>query len=60
MWVPIMILAWIIPYSNPKFVTSYDVFYGNTVYILMMFIFGSVVQFGLGYTFYIGAYRALK
>lgn len=59
-WVPIMVFAWILPYAAPLFLTSYATINGNTLYILLMLIFSSVIQFGVGFSFYKGAYNALK
>jgi cation transport ATPase len=33
---------------------------GNTFYIFLMFTLATIIQFALGYPFYIGAYKSLK
>jgi len=43
MWLPILVLSWIIPYTNPEFLTAFDIFNGNTLYVFMMFVLSSVV-----------------
>ena len=59
-WIPIMICAWIIPYCQPEFVTDNVWIKGNTLYIFLMFTLATIIQFGLGLPFYIGAYKSLK
>jgi len=59
-WLPIMVLAWIVPYSNPEFLTVCDVYKGCTIYVMMMFFFATVIQIGLGAPFYKGAYKSIR
>lgn len=42
-WLPILVLSWIVPYTNPEFLNKFDVFNGNTLYVLMMFVLSSVI-----------------
>jgi P-type Cu+ transporter len=33
---------------------------GNTLYIFIIFVLATIIQFALGFPFYIGAYRSLR
>lgn len=59
-WLPIMVLAWIVPYTNPHFLTSLNLYRGCTLYVMLMFIFATIIQIGLGQSFYIGAYKSVR
>jgi cation transport ATPase len=59
-WLPIAILAWILPFTNPLFLTSFEVFRGSTLYVFLMFIFATIIQYGHGAPFYKGAFRSVQ
>ena len=58
--IPILILMWVIPYASPKFMTNYHVYNGMTLYILILLVFSSIIQFGIGTDFYKGAYKSMR
>lgn len=58
--VPILILMWIIPYTNPEFLSSYYVFRGMPLYIFLLLGLASIIQFVLGADFYRGALKSIK
>lgn len=60
MWLPVLVFAWILPYTVPSFLTKYVYANGNTLYIFLMLIFSTIIQFGVGYPFYRGAYKSLR
>jgi Cu+-exporting ATPase len=60
LWIPILIFAWVIPYSTPYFLTENVYVKGDTLYIFLMLIFSSIIQICVGYPFYLGAYKSLK
>lgn len=43
LWIPIMVLAWIVPYTNPEFLTAHVLVNGNTVYVLLMLVFSTII-----------------
>jgi hypothetical protein len=59
-WIPIMVLAWIVPYVKLEFLTDIAVIKGNTLYVFLMFILSTIIQFGLGYPFYIGSFKSVR
>lgn len=58
--VPILILTWIIPYSNPDFLIENVVVNGMPLYIFLMLGLSGIIQFWLGAGFYKGAYKAVR
>lgn len=60
LWIPILIFAWVIPYSTPYFLTQNVYVKGDTLYIFIMLIFSTIIQIGVGYPFYLGAFKSLK
>jgi Cu+-exporting ATPase len=58
--IPILIFMWVIPYTYPKFMTSYQVYNGATVFILILLVFSTIIQFGIGTDFYKGAYKSVR
>ena len=58
--VPILILMWLIPYTNPDFLTDHILFNGMPMYIFLLLGLSSIIQFYLGYDFYKGAYKSMK
>ena len=59
-WIPILILMWVIPYTNPDFLTNYIMFNGMPLYIFILLALSSIIQFVLGADFYRGAYKSLR
>lgn len=57
---PIWILIWIVAYTNPLFVIKPII--GNVlpVYLLIIILLSTVIQFYLGIPFYLGAYKSVK
>lgn len=57
---PIWILIWIVAYTNPMFVIKPII--GNVlpVYLLIIIVLSTIIQFYLGMSFYIGAYKSVK
>lgn len=62
MYLPIAIFIWMVPYVDPMmgFMTNYPIYKGNTLYILIIMILSTIIQFTLGYHFYISAYKSVK
>jgi len=58
--IPILVSLWIIPYTVPEIMLKYDLINGNTAYIFVLMILSSIIQFGMGYGFYIGAYKSIR
>jgi len=58
--VPILVLMWVIPYTNPHFLTSHEVFNSMPLYIFILLGLSSIIQFGLGLDFYKGALKSIK
>ena len=57
---PIWILIWIIAYSNPEFVIKPLIGNVMPVYLLIIAIFSTFIQFFLGWPFYTGAYKSVR
>jgi Cu+-exporting ATPase len=59
---PISFNIWVIPYvENFKdYMVTYPIFYGNTFYVIFIFILSSIIQFLMGYHFYVNAYKSIK
>ena len=58
--VPILILTWVIPYSNPDFLIEHHVFNEMPLYIFLMLGLSGVIQFWFGAGFYKGAYKSVR
>ena len=51
---------WIVPYTSPDFLTENIIFNGMPLYIFLLLGLSSVIQFGMGFGFYKGAYKAVR
>lgn len=51
---------WVIPYTNPEFLSDHIVFNGMPLYIFLLLGLSSIIQFGLGIDFYRRAYKSIK
>jgi Cu+-exporting ATPase len=63
LYIPMIILIWIVPYSPhylKDFMSVLPIIRGSTFYILLCFLMASIMQFYMGYDFYISAYKSLK
>lgn len=58
--IPILVLMWVVPYTNPDFLSSNFFFNGMPFYIFLLLLLSTVTQFVLGYNFYQGAIKSLK
>ena len=58
--IPILILMWVIPYTYPAFLTGIVYFNALPLYILILLILSSFIQFVMGASFYIGAYKSVS
>lgn len=58
--IPILILMWVTPYTNPEFLSSHFIVNGMPLYIFILLALSTVIQFWIGAPFYKGAYKALK
>jgi len=58
--IPILVGLWVIPYTDPEIMFKYEVINGNTAYIFVLLALSTIIQFGLGYGFYIGAYKSIR
>jgi cation transport ATPase len=57
---PILVFMWIVPYTNPEFLTSHSLVNGITLYVFLICIFSTIIQFFIGAPFYSGSYRAVR
>ena len=53
-------MMWVLPYTNKEFLSDHIVVNGMPLYIFIMLGLSTIIQFGLGYSFYKGAYKAMK
>ena len=58
--IPILVSLWVIPYTVPEIMLKYDLINGNTAYVFVLLILSTIIQFGMGYGFYIGAYKSIR
>ena len=58
--IPILILVMIIPYTNRDFIISNKARNGTPLYVYLVFAFSTIIQFCMGYSFYISGYKSLK
>ena len=42
-WLPILILMWVIPYSNPEFLSEHVIFNGMPLYIFLLLGVSSII-----------------
>mmetsp|Transcript_12223 Transcript_12223/g.8528 ORF Transcript_12223/g.8528 Transcript_12223/m.8528 type:complete len:227 (+) Transcript_12223:549-1229(+) len=57
---PILVLTWVIPYTYSSFLVALPVINGNTLYVLIITILSTVIQFYVGASFYFGACMSLR
>lgn len=57
---PILILMWVIPYTNPEFLSDHIIFNGMPLYIFLLLGLSSVIQFWVGAAFYKGAFKSIR
>ena len=50
----------IFPHACPSVLTCIPVIRGNTVFIFIVLALSTVLQFGIGLEFYLGAYNSLR
>lgn len=62
LYIPIAFLIWVVPYAGRLNVimTEPNVWRGNSVYVFLLFVLASIVQFYMGLHFYQSAYKSLK
>ena len=63
LFLPILFAMWVIPYSRLRNVmTCYEIYEGSEVtwYIVFIMTFSSIIQFCMGFPFYIGAYKSVS
>jgi len=58
--IPILILMWVIPYTNPAFLINIVFFDTLPLYIVILLVLSSIIQFGMGASFYFGAFKAVQ
>jgi Cu+-exporting ATPase len=58
--VPILVLMWVIPYTNPSFLISYELRKGINAYILILCGLSTAIQFIMGAPFYSGAFKSVR
>ena len=58
--VPILVLMWVIPYTNPNFLTAHALFNKMPLYIFLLLVLSSIIQFALGLDFYRGALKSIR
>jgi Cu+-exporting ATPase len=54
---------WVVPYSSLRcFMVSYEVYPGSEVtwYIVLIMVFSTIIQFFMGFPFYIGAFKSVR
>lgn len=57
---PIWVLIWIIKYTNPHFLVSPLIVGVVPLYLVIIMLFSSIIQFVLGAPFYQGAYKSVR
>jgi P-type Cu+ transporter len=57
---PIWVLIWIIKYTNPHFLVSPLIYNVVPLYLVIIMVFSSIIQFYLGAPFYSGAYKSVR
>lgn len=57
---PIWVLIWIVAYTNPLFVIQPILGEVLPLYLLIIIVLSSVIQFYLGIPFYLGAFNSIK
>jgi hypothetical protein len=60
MFLPILVLIWIIPYVAKDWTTKVIVLKGVPLYVYLNAIFGTIIQVFMGYPFYISAIKSLR
>lgn len=62
LYIPLLVLIWIVPNSPSMkpFMTSVQLWNGNTLYILICAICSTIIQFHMGKGFYNSAYKSVK
>ena len=62
LYIPIAFLIWIVPYVDAlrPFMKSLKIWRGNTLYVFTCLTFSSIMQFFMGRSFYVSAYKSLK
>ena len=58
--IPILVLMWVIPYTNPDFLTSNIVFNDMPAYLFILLGLSGIVQFVFGSAFYKSALKAIR
>jgi len=51
---------WVVPYTAKSFLTNFDLKNGVTLYILIICVLSSIIQFFMGAPFYTGAYKSVR
>jgi cation transport ATPase len=57
---PIWVFIWILAYTNPMFVIEPIIGEVLPLFLLIIIILSSIIQFYLGLPFYMGAYKSIK
>ena len=62
LYIPLLIMIWIVPNSASlrPFMTSVQLWNGNSLYILLCAICSTIIQFHMGKGFYNSAYKSVK
>jgi Cu+-exporting ATPase len=62
LYIPMLFLIWVIPYVDAlkPFMTSVELFNGVTLYVFIAFCCSTIIQFYMGQSFYVSAYKSLK
>ena len=58
--IPILVLMWVVPYTDPAFLTKHIVFNGMPLYLFLLLGLSAVIQFWVGAPFYKGALKSVK
>ena len=58
--VPILLLVWLIPHTNPEFITAYNGWNGIPLYAFLTGGLATVIQLFLGASFYVRSFKALR
>jgi Cu+-exporting ATPase len=60
-YIPIAILIWVVPYVGLRgAMVAPNIWRGNTLYVFVIFVLSSIMQFYLGRHFYTSAYKSIK
>ena len=58
--IPVLVLIYIVPITNPDFITAHNATNGVPLYVFLNAFFATIIQVVMGSQFYVSSYKALK